>query len=119
MARPFSELRAKMSPAAQAEAHALTDQLIREMPLQELRTALQQTQEQLAKELGIKQAAVSRLERRTDMYVSTLRRMIQAMGGDLDIIARFPGGVVRLNQFEEQEELDPVSSAGRTVAAET
>ena len=90
MSRPFSELRTKMSPAAQVDARALTEQLIKAMPLQELRTAREQTQEALARELGIKQAAVSRLERRADMYVSTLRRFIQAMGGDLDIIARFP-----------------------------
>jgi len=116
MSNPFSTLRAKMSPAAQAEARALTEHLIGEMPLQELRIARQQTQEQLAQELGIKQAAVSRLERRTDMYVSTLRRVIQAMGGDLEITARFPDGVVRLNQFKEEmpksSRADPLTSSG-------
>lgn len=96
MSRPFSELKVKMLPAAQADARALTEQLIKAMPLQELRTARAQTQKELARALGIKQAAVSRLERRGDMYVSTLQRTIQAMGGVLDIIARFPDGMVAL-----------------------
>ena len=101
MARKFSELRAKMSPAAQKRARARTDQLLVEMPLQELRAARAQTQEQLAKVLEVNQAAVSKLEHRTDMYVSTLRSYIEAMGGQLDIIARFPDGQVRVAGFEE------------------
>ena len=113
MSRPFSELRAKMSPAAQADAREVTEQLIKAMPLQELRTALKRTQDELARELGIKQAAVSRLERRADMYVSTLRRFIQAMGGELDIIARFPEGQVKLSQFMMNQGAAGVRPAGK------
>ena len=58
----------------------------------------------MAKQLHIKQAAVSKLERRTDMYLSTLRSYIEAMGGKLEIIARFPNRAARINQFEA---LDP------------
>ncbi len=59
------------------------------------------SQEQIAERLHIKQPAVSKLERRTDMYISTLRDMIRAMGGDLDIIARFPDRPsVRITQFK-------------------
>ncbi len=54
--------------------------------------------------LNVNQAAVSKLERRTDMYVSTLREFVRAMGGELEITARFPEGTVRINQFEETEE---------------
>ncbi len=101
MAKRFSELRAKMSKEAQAESKARADKMIREMALQELRSARQTTQESLAKVLHVNQAAISKLERRTDMYISTLRSYVEAMGGELEIIARFNDQTVRLKQFEE------------------
>ena len=61
------------------------------------------TQESLADILGVKQATVSKLERRTDMYISTLSRFIQAMGGTLEIRARFQDGDVRITQFSEEK----------------
>jgi len=67
---------------------------------------------QLAVSLHVKQASVSKLERRTDMYISTLRGYIKAMGGDLEIIARFPDGSVRINQFEELADATPGKSEG-------
>jgi transcriptional regulator with XRE-family HTH domain len=70
------------------------------LPLQELRHARNLSQEQLAQTLSVKQAAVSKLEKRTDMYISTLRNFIKAMGGDLEIIATFPDGSVQISQFE-------------------
>ena len=104
MAKPYSTLRAKMSPQARIKAQEQTRQLMKEMPLQELRQARKMSQEQLAKNLDTKQSNVSRIEKRTDMYISTLRSVIKAMGGDLEIVARFPDGDVRINQFEELEE---------------
>jgi hypothetical protein len=72
-----------------------------EMTLAELRKVRQRTEVKLAKLLGIKQAAVSRLERRTDMYVSTLRDVVEAMGGSLQIIAQFPDRPdVRVSLFD-------------------
>lgn len=71
------------------------------MPLQELRQAKHLSQERLAEILDTKQANVSRLERRTDMYISTLRGYIEAMGGELEIMAKFPDGIVRISQFSE------------------
>lgn len=56
---------------------------------------------ELAKILGVNQAAVSKLERRADMYVSTLQSFVKAMGGELKITARFPEGTVEINQFED------------------
>ncbi len=103
MAKPFKNLKQKMSPAALARAEKRAKQTLAEMPLNELRAARQLTQESLAKSLGINQAAVSKLERRTDMYVSTLRQFVVAMGGELEITARFPDGVIRILQFEEAE----------------
>jgi len=106
MAKKFSDLRAKMSPEAQVRIKARADQMAMEMPLHELRRARGLSQESLAAVLNVSQAAISKLERRTDMYLSTLRSHIRAMGGDLDIIAKFPDGEVRvLNFSEEQKEV--------------
>ena len=77
--------------------------LLAEMPLSELRAARQLTQESLAKSLGINQAAVSKMERRTDMYISTLRDFVVAMGGELEITARFPDGAIKIQQFQDAE----------------
>jgi len=100
MSKPYSMLRRKMKPAARKEAAAKTRDLLNAMPLQELRHARHLSQEQLAQTLSVKQAAVSKIEKRTDMYISTLRNFIKAMGGDLEIIAKFPDGSVQINQFE-------------------
>jgi DNA-binding XRE family transcriptional regulator len=100
MSKPYSTLRDNMRPAARKKAAEKTEKLLREMPLQELRHARNLSQEQLAQELSIKQAAISKLEKRTDMYISTLRNFIKAMGGDLEIIATFPDGSVQISQFE-------------------
>ena len=100
MAKKFRDLRAGMSPERRKRVHERADALLAELPLQALRQARQLTQEALAKQLRSQQALVSKLERRTDMYVSSLRSYIEAMGGELEIIARFPDGAVRITQFE-------------------
>ena len=61
-----------------------------EMTLRELRKARQLTQARVAAELGISQDGVSRLEQRSDLLLSTLRKTVEAMGGSLTLIARFP-----------------------------
>ncbi len=71
-----------------------------EATLRQVREARERSQAEVAKQLHIKQAAVSKLERRTDMYLSTLRGFIEAMGGKLEIVARFPNHAVRITQFE-------------------
>jgi len=101
MSKPYSILRGKMKPAARKKAAEKTMALLAEMPLRELRHARNLSQEQLARTLSIKQPSVSKLEQRTDIYISTLRNFIKAMGGDLEIIARFPDGSVQINQFED------------------
>jgi DNA-binding XRE family transcriptional regulator len=85
--------------------------MLAELPLQELRQARRLTQEALAKRLGSNQALVSKLERRTDMYVSSLRGYIEGMGGRLEIIARFPDGAVKISQFHE---IGPARSSARS-----
>lgn len=103
MARNFRELQAKMPPAAQAAAKAKAAKMLAEMPLCELRAARALTQQTLAANLRISQAAVSRLERRTDVYVSTLRNFVRALGGELEITARFPDGKVKVLGFAGPE----------------
>src|SRR3954454_6778805 len=98
-ARNFKELRAKMSPEAQAKSQAMAREMLANMSLDQLRTARELTQEHLAELLDIKQASVSKMERRADMYVGTLAKFIEAMGGQLEIRAIFPEGAVRITQF--------------------
>jgi hypothetical protein len=99
--RKFSELRSRMTPKRRARNRAATDAMLGEMPLSELRQARQLTQEALAAVLEADQGNISKLERRTDMYISTLRRYIEALGGDLEITAHFPDGDVRITQFQD------------------
>jgi len=104
MAKNFKALRDKMSPEARERAATKAREIIQQMALAELREARRLTQEQLAATLHVNQSAISKLERRADMYVSTLQRMVRAMGGELEIRARFPEGEVRITQFSENEE---------------
>jgi DNA-binding transcriptional regulator YiaG len=99
MAKKFAELEAKMSPESRARSDVLHRQLMAELPLHELRQAKALSQVKLAEVLHVKQAAISKMERRTDMYISTLREYIRAMGGDLEIVARFPDGAVKITNF--------------------
>jgi DNA-binding XRE family transcriptional regulator len=101
VAKKFSELRDKMSAESRARSHEKAERYRDQMALDELRAARELTQESLAEILGVKQAAISKIERRTDMYLSTLQNIIKAMGGSLSIRARFPDGEVEINQFKE------------------
>ncbi|MBI5784339.1 MAG: XRE family transcriptional regulator [Rhodocyclales bacterium] len=101
MAKKFAELRAKMSPDAQARAAARAEAMLLEMQLQELRKARQVTQVEVAKAMNVEQAAISKLERREDMYVSTLREYVKALGGELKLVASFPDAEIQVHPFEE------------------
>jgi predicted XRE-type DNA-binding protein len=96
MAKSFQELRARMAPAAQQAAELKTKEMLATMPLQQLRQARQMSQEQLAALLHVRQANVSKIERRENIYVNTLRTYVAAMGGELEIIARFPDGEIKI-----------------------
>jgi len=111
MAKNFRLLEAKMSPEARARSEAKANAMIKDMALDELRLARELTQEDLAKILKVRQSAISKMERRGDMYVSTLHDMIRAMGGTLEIRAIFPEGDVRINQFSKLRREEP--SSGR------
>lgn len=103
MTRKFEELRSSMTPQAQARAREKARAMLAEMPLDELRQARGLSQQMLATLLHVQQPAIAKLEKRTDMYISTLRSHIQAMGGELEITARFPEGTVRILNFADSE----------------
>jgi transcriptional regulator with XRE-family HTH domain len=97
----FSKLVEKMPLERRARVDRLAKDLREEMDLTQLRTARQLSQAALGEILHVEQPAVAKLEKRTDMHVSTLRRFIEAMGGELEITARFPGRNVRIKNFSD------------------
>jgi predicted XRE-type DNA-binding protein len=101
MAHKFKELQKKISPERRARVEERVREAIKEMALDELRTAREFTQAELSQVLRVDQGSISKLERRTDMYIGTLRRYIEAMGGSLQIRAVFPDGEVQIKQFED------------------
>jgi predicted XRE-type DNA-binding protein len=92
MARNYKELQAKMDPASLADNRVRVRDELQRMALEELRCAKQLTQADMAEMLDVPQSSVSRIERRADMYLSTLRNYLNAMGGALQIQAVFPDG---------------------------
>ena len=105
MAKNFKILQARMSPDVRARSQAKAQRMIAAMALDELRAARDLTQESLAKRLHVNQSAISKLERRADMYVSTLHDIIAGLGGTLEILAVFPEGPVRIDQFSKLRHL--------------
>ena len=100
MAKSFSVLKNRMSEKAQKAAAEKTNLLLKEALLHEIREQLDITQEDMALRLKTKQANVSRTERRKDMKLSTLKRYIEAMGGEMDIVAKFPTNEIHLSLKE-------------------
>lgn len=101
MANKFTQLRSRMSPESQARAEAKAKVMLAEMPLNELRQARGLSQKMLADVLHVQQPSIAKMEKRTDMYLSTLRSHIEAMGGQLEVVARFPDGVVKISNFSD------------------
>ena len=110
---PFSRLTEKLPPGRRARIKARKGELRASMLLHELRQARAMTQQAVGEALDVQQPAVAKLERRTDMYVSNLRSYIEAMGGNLDIVARFPHGSVIITNFsdagEDRIKVEPVT----------
>ena len=99
--RPFNELRKAMAPERRTRNAEATQGMLRQMALRELRQARGKAQADLAQDLHVGQPAVAKMEQRTDMYVSNLRRYIEALGGTLEITARFPDAQVTITNFSE------------------
>jgi DNA-binding XRE family transcriptional regulator len=91
MATNVDDIIKQLSPAQRKKVEARAAELIaEEMTLRELRHARKLTQVRMAKKLGITQDSVSRLEKRSDLLLSTLRKTVEAMGGNLSLVAEFP-----------------------------
>ena len=104
MAHKWRDIRHKLSPEQEEEIRRRVEMAPVIMRLHQVREARNLTQTKLAKVLKVNQGAVSKLERRTDMYVSTLRAYLEAIGGELEIKAVFPDGEVIIDQFERLAE---------------
>jgi DNA-binding Xre family transcriptional regulator len=99
-ARKFNELLDAMPAERRENVARRVRETIAAMPLDELRRARRMTQTKLAETLGINQGEVSKIEHRTDLYLSTLSGYVEALGGTLEIRAVFPDNEVRITQFE-------------------
>lgn len=73
--------------------------MLLEMPLNELQLARGLSQKMLAEVLNVQQPSIAKMEKQTDMYLSTPRSHIEAMRWELDTIARFPDGAVKISNF--------------------
>lgn len=97
---PFSKLTANFSIERKAGIQEKAKKLKSEMALHELRQAFKLSQADLAAKLNVKQPAISRLEQRNDMYIAHLREVIEAMGGELEIKARFGDREIKITNFD-------------------
>jgi DNA-binding transcriptional regulator YiaG len=104
MTHKWKAIRGVFSTERKARIRQRVKEAATVMTLHQLREARSLTQVNLAKVLNVNQGAVSKMEKRTDMYVSTLRSYIKAMGGDLEIRAVFPEGEVKIEQFQGIED---------------
>jgi transcriptional regulator with XRE-family HTH domain len=105
MARSFKKLREQMSPAARERVEQRVRDTLLEMSLQELRQQVSgKTQTELAELLEVTQGAISQLEGRHDVLLSKLAKYVRALGGDLELVARFPDSDVRITQFDRDDE---------------
>ena len=98
--RKFIELLKAMPDGRREKVAQRVREAIAAMPLDELRRARQMTQVSLAESLGVNQGEVSKIEHRTDLYLSTLSGYVEALGGTLEIRAVFSDREVRITQFE-------------------
>ena len=101
MSKPFKNLIEKMPAERQNRIKQKAKDLKTQMALGELRRALELTQEQVAGSLNMNQAAISKFEHQSDIYIGTLRKILSAMGAELRIIAHFPDTDVVIDQFTE------------------
>jgi len=97
--RKFSTLRERMKPTQRDRANARVKELQTEMLLSELRKYSGKTQQEVAEALGITQPGLSKMEKQTDMQITTLDRIIESLGGKLEIVAHMPNADVVLTQF--------------------
>ena len=107
----WADLRQQMNPEAQREVEDRVNRTVRH--LDEIRRARGMTQVTLASAMGVSQAQITKVEHQADLYVSTLRRFVEAMGGKLELVARFPDGepiAVKLAEPREDDNAPALAS---------
>ncbi|MBX3383370.1 MAG: helix-turn-helix transcriptional regulator [Phycisphaeraceae bacterium] len=92
MANKWNNLKRKMSPQAQTRVDSRVKATLQAMPLAEIRKAIGMTQADLAGKLDVAQGSVSKFENAADMYLTTLRKYVEALGGELHLTAKFADG---------------------------
>src|SRR5882672_4737917 len=101
MAKSFDDLvKRTTTKKTQAKASWRAQELLAELLLSEVRQLAGKSQQEVAQTLGMKQPSLSKLEKQTDMQISTLRKIVKALGGELEVLARFPRGTVKIDQFD-------------------
>jgi transcriptional regulator with XRE-family HTH domain len=99
MAKSFDALiRRTTTKRTRDRAAKRTRELLGELLLSELRQRAGKSQREVAAALGIKQPSIAKLEKQSDMQLSTLRKIVKALGGELEVVARFPKGAVKIRQ---------------------
>lgn len=106
----WSDLEAQLSLEVRAAVEARVDEIHTSLRLGELRKARGLTQEEMADLLDVRQVSVSKLEGRSDVRVSTLRSVIEAMGGEMEIRARFPDAEYAVDVSDEDARVQPVGA---------
>lgn len=102
MAKSFDELvKRTTTKRTRVKAAKRTQELLGELLLCEVRKMAGKSQQEVADLLGIKQPSLSKLEKQKDMQISTLQKIVAALGGELEVLARFPKGTVRIEQFDQ------------------
>ncbi|MEK6397437.1 MAG: helix-turn-helix transcriptional regulator [Terriglobus sp.] len=101
MARNFKELRAKMTPQAQAESARKANDILRSMSLHELRKESRRTQSQVAEGMGVGQGTISKIEQNSNISLGTLQSYVEELGGELEVRAKFPSHSVILTVAKE------------------
>jgi transcriptional regulator with XRE-family HTH domain len=101
MAKSFDGLvKRTTTKKTQAKAARRTQELLGELLLSEVRQLTGKSQQQVAAALGIKQPSLSKLEKQADMQISTLQKIVKALGGELQVLAKFPKGTIKIDQFD-------------------
>jgi transcriptional regulator with XRE-family HTH domain len=102
MAKSINSLLDEIPPERRQRIEERVEAALLEMALQDLRKGRNLTQQDMARTLGLNQPALSKMEHQNDMNVSTLKRLVRAMGGKLKLVAEFPEGDVLINQFDKK-----------------
>ncbi len=108
MTKKWQDLIGEMSKKRQARIRSGADRILQEITLRELRRARELTQQDVAASLNVNQAAISKMEGQADMRISTLRKLLNTMGGTLKLVAEFPDGEVVIDGIDhdgQQQEL--------------